>query len=218
MAARFGAGRPGRLPSEFLVLRLLLVRLADVSTFARVRVRDFGTVDGIEGIPHTIDDVMTVWTQCTSDENPFVTVRIRGVINNGELAWLPEDAEVEVVEGPRFAGQPEDLITQARPIAAPEGSKGVMKTADGWPDLIWNSDIVHSPVQGWTDPEIAVEVLMCALAVAPEHDPDLRPMLLAALKARYAKLAKDPDTYPPSAYPWRGRTTPNKDMLEYLKG
>lgn len=197
---------------------MLLVRLADVSTFARVSVRDFGTIDGIEGIPHTIDDVVTVWTQCTNDENPFVTVQIRGVISNGELEWLPEDAEVDVVEGPRFAGQPEELVREARPIAAPEGSKGLMKTPDGWPDLIWNSDIVYSPVQGWEDPELAVEVLMCALAVAPEQDPDLRPMLLAALKARYAKLRRDPDTYPPAAYPWRGRTTPNKDMLEYLKG
>ena len=66
------------------------------------------------------------------------------------------------------------------------------------------------------DAEISVEVLLCALAVAPSEDPQLRLMLLAGLKARYAKLTRDPDTYPPSRYPWNGRTAPGADMLEYL--
>ncbi len=85
-----------------------------------------------------------------------------------------------------------------------------MVTPDGWPDLIWRSDIVFSTVQGWDDPELSVEVLLCALAVAPDEDPLLRPMLLAALKARYAKVVRDPRTYPPSDYPWTGRFAPGR--------
>jgi hypothetical protein len=40
-----------------------------------------------------------------------------------------------------------------------------------------------SAVGGWNDPKITVRIILCALPVAPE-DGDLRPMLLAALKAR----------------------------------
>jgi hypothetical protein len=110
------------------------------------------------------------------------------------------------------------MVKLAKPIKAPEGRKGAMKTAEGFPDLIWRSDIVFSPVQGWHDPETSVEVLLCARAVAPHDDPELRPMLLAALKARYAIVQKKPNVYPPDDYPWRGRTTPNKRLLEYLLG
>ena len=195
------------------------MQLSKVPTFARIRVLDFGSVDQIEGVPDTIDDVLPVWTQCVRDENPFATVEIRGVIDSAAgLVWLPDDAEVEIVDGPKYAGQPVELIKQATPVKAPAGSKGVVVTAEGWPQLIWESDIVHSPVQGWTDPEIAVEVLMCALSVAPTDDPQLRPMLLAGLAARYAMLVKDPRTYPPEKYPWRGRAEPGADFLEYLEG
>lgn len=152
-------------------------------------------------------------------ENPFALVQLRGVIHREfGLSWLPEDTEIEIVDMPRYAGQPEDLVRRAQPVAAPAGSKGVVKTADGWPDLIWRSDMVFSPVQGWSVPEIAVEVLLCALAVAPDEDPALVPMLLAALAARYARVVKDPRTYPASRYPWRGRSAPGPDMLEYLEG
>ncbi|MEE6263502.1 hypothetical protein [Plantactinospora sonchi] len=193
--------------------------LATVPTFSRVRITGPGPTGRSDDGSPAIGDVVTVWTRRVSDENPFALVELRGVVHGRRgLVWLPEDAEVEVVEPPRYAGRPEDLVTQARPVKAPEGSKGVMKTAEGWPELIWQSDIVFSPVQGWDDPEIAVEVLLCALAVAPDDDPQLRPMLLAALAARYARLQRDPRTYPVARYPWRNRTAPGPDMLEYLRG
>jgi hypothetical protein len=195
------------------------VQLAKVPTFSRIRVRDIGSVGQIEGVPDTIDDVLPVWTKCTRDENPFATVEIRGVIDSAAgLVWLPDDAEVDIVEGPKYAGQPEELIKQVTPVKAPAGSQGAVASPEGWPQLIWESDIVHSPVQGWTDAEISVEVLMCALTVAPNDDPLLRPMLLAGLAARYANLVKHPRTYPPEKYPWRGRTEPAADFLEYLEG
>lgn len=193
--------------------------LTKVPTFSRVRVTDWGSIDGIEGIPHTIDDVMTVWTRCHRDENPFVTVEIRGLLGpDEELVWLPEDAQVEVVEPVRYAGMPEDLIKEAKPVKPPKGSLGTFKTPEGWPELIWDSDIVCHAVQGMTDPQIEVETLMCGLAVAPTRDPDVRLMMLAALKARYAMVSKDPLTYPPERYPWRKGTAPDEGKLEYLAG
>ncbi|MEU8257039.1 hypothetical protein AB0C06_22555 [Micromonospora inaquosa] len=193
--------------------------LATIPTFSRVRVTGLGSTDQIADQPPSIGDVVTIWTWRESDQNPFALVRIRGVVHTERgFIWLPEDTEIEVVEPPRYAGRIEDLLKQAKPVKAPAGSLGVMKTADGWPELIWRSDIVFSPVQGWTDAEIAVEVLMCALAVAPDDDPQLKPMLLAALAARYARLQGDPKTYPADRYPWRNRTAPGSDMLEYLEG
>ena len=134
------------------------------------------------------------------------------------LVWLPDDALAEIVEGPRCAGQPETLAAAAMPVEPPEGSKGTLTTSEGWPRLMWQSDLAFSPVQGWDDAELAVETLLCALSVAPAAERGLRPMLLAALKARYAKVVKDPDTYPPGRCPWAGRSTPGEDMLEYLRG
>ncbi len=198
----------------------LAMLLRDVATFSRVRFLTFGSVDEVDADPSAVDNVAVVWTGLTRDENQFATVEIRGVIDRHcGLVWLPEDAEVEVVAGPQYAGQPEELIKLAVPVAAPSGSRGEgMVTPDGWPDLIWSSEVVFSPVQGWDDPELSVETLMCALAVAPEQDQPTRMMLLAALKARYAKVVKNPRTYPAARYPWRGRPGPGKDMLEYLRG
>lgn len=194
--------------------------LADAPAFSRVMITALGSIQEIDTDPPAIGDKVILWSHCeTNSDNPFAVNRIRGIIHsNRGLIWIPENAEVKVVRPPRYAGKPEDLIRQARPVKAPAGSKGVVKTADGWPPLIWQSDLVFSPVQGWDDAETAVEVLMCALAVAPNDDPDLKPMLLAALTARYARLVKDPKTYPPNQYPWRNRSTPGPTMLKYLVG
>jgi hypothetical protein len=85
-------------------------------------------------------------------------------------------------------------------------------TADGWPPLIWASGTLFSAVGDWNDPEIAVRIILCALPVAPE-DGDLRPMLLAALKARYAKVVRSPDVYPPARYPWHRQGGPDIDGI-----
>ena len=195
-------------------------QLTAVPAFSRVRVHDFGSVEEIVWVPPILDDVVTVWTRCETAKNPLSAVEIRGVITGGHgLAWLPEDAKVSIVEPPQFAGMPEDLVKEARPVAPPEGSlSGGMVTPEGWPPLIWNNDLVFSPCQGWSDPETSVEVLLCALSVAPASDPELVPFLLAALKARYAVVKKDPRTYPPARYPWRDGRGPSKALLEYLEG
>jgi hypothetical protein len=193
--------------------------LLEVPTFSRIRIKDWGSIEETgEPLAASVDDVLVLWTDCESPENAFATVEVRGVIDRHfGLVWLPDDATIEVVAGPQFAGQPEDLVKHARPVPAPEGSKGDLKTAEGWPPLIWNCDPIYSPVQGWSDPELSVEVILCALNVAPDA-PNLHPMLLAALKARYAKVTKDPRTYPPERYPWRGTLFPDARLLEYLRG
>jgi hypothetical protein len=69
------------------------MRLAKVPTFSQIRVLDFGSVDEVEGVPDSLDEVVTVWTGCTRDENPFATVEVRGLIDSTHgLVWLPDDA------------------------------------------------------------------------------------------------------------------------------
>lgn len=194
------------------------MKLQGVPTFSRIRVTDWGSVHWIDDFPGAIDDVVTVWTQCQSVDNPFATVEVRGVLDrHAGLVWLPDDAEAEIVEQVRYAGMPEDLVLLATPIEAPAGSKGTVKSADGWPELNWTSNTLYSPVQGFSDPELSVQTILCALNVAPDEG-DLRPMLLAALAARYAKVLKNPDTYPPERYPWRNGPVVDADTLAYLRG
>jgi len=195
--------------------------LRDAPAFSRVRVADFGTVSEIEDVvlENGIDDEVAIWTRCVRAANPFATVEMRGVLDrHAGIAWLPDDAQIQIVQWPRYAGRPEVLADSAEPVEPPEGSRGSVATPQGWPRLIWNSDLVFTPVQGWDDPQTAVETLLCALTVAPYDEPGLRPMLLAALKARLARVTKDPRTYPPEEFPWLNRTAPGNAFLEYLRG
>lgn len=195
------------------------MRVSEAATFAQVRVRDFGSVEWLDRPPSTVDDVVAVWTRCQGADDPFATVEVRGVVGaDGRLIWLPDDAVVEMVAPPRYADDPARLLAApAVKVSAPAGSRGVMKTSEGWPPLIWESDMLHSAVQGWTDAEIAVSVLLCALHVAPETGM-LRPMLIAGLRARYAKMLKHPDVYEPARFPWRDGLAVDASMLEYLAG
>jgi hypothetical protein len=68
-------------------------------------------------------------------------------------------------------------------------------TAAGWHPLIWESNTLFSAIRGWSAPEISVQIILCALAVAPD-DVDLRLMLLAGLKARYARVTREPNVFP----------------------
>ena len=125
---------------------------------------------------------------------------------------------LEVINWPRYADQPENLIAQAGPMQTPSGvasaafAGGSMDTSDGWNPLIWASQPLYAAIRPTVDYEIAVETLLCALAVAPETG-DLRPILLAGLRARYAKVARDKNTYPPAQYPWRRQVEPDRAFL-----
>jgi hypothetical protein len=85
-------------------------------------------------------------------------------------------------------------------------------TAERWPPLIWDSNTLFSAVRGWTDPQISVQIILCALAVAPDEG-DLRPTLLAGLKARYARVTREPNVYPPAQYAWHRQREPAIDGI-----
>lgn len=185
------------------------VRLDECPYFCRVRVTALGSLDTEEEDQKLLGTTVIPWTEMEQSEDIFAEVEIRGVATlDGELCWLSGDAAVEIIDEPRYAGDPEDLVRLAQPMATPAGVKGKnlggmqMQTADGWHPLIWHCSRLHSAIIGWTDVELAVQFILGALAVAPESG-DLRPTLLAGLKAKYAKLKREADVYPPARYPWR---------------
>ena len=148
------------------------------------------------------------WTDLRQSNDVFAEVDVRGVLvpPATEFRWLSGDAEVEITQPPRYAGLPEQLVAQARPVQSPAGVNGgampglTFEHAQGWHPLIWDSNTLFSAIRGWTDPEISVQIILCALAVAPD-DGDLRPMLLAGLKARYARVTRQPNVLSPGALP-----------------
>jgi hypothetical protein len=196
-----------------------IMKLRKVPTYSRIRVVEWGSIEEVEDeVSFAVDDVVTLWTKCREPDNTFAAVEVRGVLGNTpELQWLPEDARVEIVDMPRFADQPAELARDLKPMKAPQGSNRAYASPEGFHALVWDCDPVFSPVQGWSDPETSVEVLLCALNVAPD-DGILRPQLLAALRARYARVKKDKDTYPPKLYPWRDTLDPSSALLKYLRG
>lgn len=185
------------------------MRLDDTPVFCQARVTALGSLDTKPDDALMLGAEIVPWTQLQISDVVFAQVEIRGVLlsTTAEIHWLSGDAEIEMLEEPRYADRPENLISLARPVQTPAGfakdtGRGfTMDTPDGWPPLIWASSTLYSAVRGWTDPEGSVEIILCALTVAPDIG-DLRPMLLAGLKARYAKVALSPDVYPPARYPW----------------
>ena len=193
--------------------------LREVPSYSQVAVLDFGTVSELDEFPTALDDVVTVWTKPERADDPMALIDVRGVLDSEHgLVFIPTDAQVRIVEMPRFAGDPAELAERAERFHLPGGSRGAVATSDGWPELVWRSDDLTSVCMGWSDPELSVEVLLCALAVDTDRwDPLVRPMLSGALKARYAAVVRDPRTYPPERYPWlSGR--PGEALLEYLSG
>ena len=194
------------------------MELIDAPTYSKIRVQDLGSTDGIEGVDVSVGDVVLLWTLPVNDENPFVSVRIQGVVDDdAHLSWLPDDATVDVVEETRYAGMPQDLVTAATPVQTPAGSRGIVKTEEGWHELIWNNSSLHAALVGWTDAQIATAEILCALTFAPDSA-DLRPMLLAGLKAQFAKVARTPGVNPPAMYPWHNGTTLDPEDLKFYRG
>jgi hypothetical protein len=186
------------------------VRLDKTPVFSVARVTDLGSLDTGAKDADLLGATIVPWTDLRQSNDVFAEVNIRGVLTSPttELRWLSGDAEVEIVQRPRYAGLPEDLLAEARPMQSPTGVNGgampglTFDTAQGWHPLIWDSNTLYSAIRGWSDPEISVQIILCALAVAPDED-DLRPMLLAGLKDRYARVTREPNVFPPAQYPWR---------------
>jgi len=186
------------------------VRLDKTPVFSVARVTDLGSLDTGAKDAELLGATVVPWTDLRQSNDVFAEVNIRGVLTSPttELRWLSGDAEVEIVQRPRYAGLPEDLVAEARSMQSPTGVNGgampglTFDTAEGWHPLIWESNTLYSAIRGWSDPEISVQIILCALAVAPDED-DLRPILLAGLKASYARVTREPNVFPPAQYPWR---------------
>lgn len=194
-------------------------RLDETPAFCRARVTALGSLDTTAVDEALLGAVITPWTDLRQSSDIFAEVYVRGVlIADSQIHWLSGDARVQIIEPPRYADLPEDLISKAPPMKTPSGvSGGTMPglsfdTPEGWPPLIWDSNTLFSAVRGWSDPQNSVEIILCALAVAP-HDGDVQPTLLAGLKARYARVTQDPRTYPPARYPWRRLGKPDIDGI-----
>jgi hypothetical protein len=150
----------------------------------------------------------------------FAVERIRGVVTpSGELRWLSADAETEIEEPPRYAGQPEDLMPLAEALPHPTGGtkkepgvKSLPRKLRSHP-LFGNQYRLVQAVEGGRNLAECVEYILAALAVAPE---DIRPVLLAGLRARYAELQRRPELYPPTHYPWRLRPSVGPDQANSL--
>jgi hypothetical protein len=190
------------------------LRLDETPIFSRVRVTAVGSLSTSERDSNLLGAVVIPWTSLEPSDDVFAEVDLRGVLTSrSELHWMASDTEVEMIELPHYAGMPEDLVLQAHPIASPSGSKAYSGTADGWPPLIWNSHTLYRAVKGYDDYDTAVEIILCALSVAPD-DGDLCPMLLASLKANYARVVRYANSYP---RPWRTQKGPTEGMLDILR-
>lgn len=171
------------------------MRLDKTPVFSVARVTALGSLDASAKDPGLLGATIVPWTELRQSNDVFAEVDIRGVLTppTTELRFLSGDAEIEIVQRPRYAGLPENLVAEATPMQSPAGVNGgaipglSFDTAAGWHPLIWESNTLFSAIRGWSDPEISVQIILCALAVAPD-DVDLRPMLLAGLKARYVRV------------------------------
>ena len=206
------ARRPAYLP--FRDYKETPLRLDETPIFSRVRVTAVGSPSTSETDSKLLGAVVIPWSSVEPNDDVFAGVGVRGVLASGsDLHWMSGDTEVEMIELPRYAGMPEDLVPQARPIASPWGSTRYQGISEGWPPLIWNSHTLYRAIKGYDDYDTAVGVIPCALSVAPD-DGDLRPMLLAGLKARYAELLQYGDSYP---QPWRTHKEPSEGFLGILQ-
>jgi hypothetical protein len=199
-------------------VNLARVRVDQAPIFARVRVVKLGSMDTTDADLKLLGATVITWTNMEKSDDIFAEVEVRGVLTPddevawtiGELAWLSGDAEVEILDPPRYAGQPEDLIPLAQPIQSPPdvGSPG------GWPPLIWKSMPLYRALVPLDDALGCVETLLCALSVAPPTF-DVQPYLLAGLKARYAKMLREGDLYSEREYRWRYASGPELTFTKW---
>jgi hypothetical protein len=192
------------------------MRVDETPVFSVARVTALGSLDTGARDAELLGATVVPWTDLREGDNPFAEVDIRGVLvpPTTELRWLSGDAEVEIIQRPCFADLPESLVSQARPMRSPKDDPNEDDGEQGWPPLIVDSNTLFSAIMGWKDPQISVEIILCALSVAPDDDDGvLRQMLLAGLKARYARVTRQPNVYPPDRYPWHRSLIADLDAI-----
>lgn len=173
------------------------LRTDKAPAFARVRVTKLGSFNTIGDDTELLGTVVILWTGTQENHNPFGGGRsVRGVLTPdnpttwraGELSWLSADGEVELIDPPTYIGQPEDFIPATAPVDLPE--KTGSDRFSNWPPLIWDAYQLYRAMAPLTDEQSAIEIILCALKVAPPVA-QLQAFLLSGLKARYAEYAED---------------------------
>lgn len=174
--------------------------LGKVKTFSRVVIREVGNPDADDDDRALVGMTFAVWTGLTSAEDELAPYELRGLLaeNARQLTWLLDDTVVEVVETPKTLARPEDLIADAPEARA--RTRELFSSGD-FRQIIEDSDRVWEAVANTDDPEFAVENLLLALNVAPDL-PVVKDMMIAALAARFVDVQRNPETYPPTRYPW----------------
>ena len=215
----FDAKRPKSRTTP-LPERGALLRVAETPAFARVRVTKLGSFNAIGDDSQLLGTTVIMWTQAERNHNHFAGGgKVRGVFTPenkaawkaGELSWLSGDGEVELIDPPTYAGQPEDIIasTTTPPVELP--AKKTSGVASNWPPLIWDNMQLYYAMVPLDDPLNCVETILCALAVAPDAL-NLRPFLLAGLKERYKEFLRDKNTYKAQDLRWRHADSPRWDQ------
>jgi len=212
------------------------MRLDECPYFCRVRVTDLGSGaslddDDMDNVEAFRGEIVVPWTEVKKAGDacvrgvviPEVGIRQIGCVGGPQfagykLSWLAGDAAVELVDPPRYAGPPDELLALDwldRSLPTPSG--GRRRFLDGTQlgnlhPLIYSCRRLFSCVVGphrigeqpsvKFDAQDAVEFFLGALDVAPESG-DLRPRLLASLRVRYGIVKRKADLYPPALYPWR---------------
>jgi len=198
------------------------IRLGEAPFFCKAKLTALGSLDTPKSDSALLGQTVVPWTRLSETGDVFAVAQIRGVVTpSGELQWMSDDAELEILDPPRYAGQPEDLIPQAD--ASPHPGGGTEKKPGSGLRLL-PYDLKRHPlfenqfnlvqaVEGRGKLDQNVEYILAALAVSPE---ELRPVLLAGLRARYAELQRKPELYPPAKYAWRLRPSVGPDLSSSL--
>ncbi len=182
------------------------LRIDQTPLFARVRLTKLGSLDTDSRDHDLLGQTVITWTDMERSKDIFAEVEVRGILQPenevawqiGELWWLSGDAEVEIIDPPRYAGRPEELIRHAQPVQGPSNPG----RRDDWPPLIWRCESLLRALEPLDDNLSCVNTILCALSVAPPTF-DIVPWLLAGLKARYAGLLRDGDLWPEKMHYWR---------------
>lgn len=195
------------------------LRIDEAPLFARVRVTKLGSLDTESRDYELLGETVIIWTDNERSNDIFAEVEVRGILRPenevawtiGDLSWLSGDAEVEIIDPPRYAGQPEELIKEAQPVKGPTNPG----RRDDWPPLIWRCEALLRALEPLDGNLSCVDTILCALSVAPPTF-DVRPWLLAGLKARYAALLRDGDLWPEKYFYWRYMDGPPEEKWRHM--
>lgn len=166
--------------------------LREARAFSRVRFESLGLLDsapedarwvGTEAVVLGDSERAEVFMQDPETER---AIRVVKVFAEGDVWHFGDDTRVVETMPPTRAGYPAQLVKLAADgTVVRRNNEGLIQWQNDTPDFIWDCEELHSAVAGLTDPEVAVETLVLAMAVAP---PDVLPILQGALAQQYSAV------------------------------